>query len=168
MSGSDIHAEQESEVRIRSVEPCHIADLIYIGESVNLSPWNAESYLAELKNQDSLMLRLFSGDNKTIGFVVGRFVMAEIDRIEAEIYNIAIKENEQCKGYGQILFDAFLTRCLDRGVRTVWLEVRQSNHKAISFYKRNGFESVQKRNHFYDNPREHGWLMRLDLKTIEA
>jgi ribosomal-protein-alanine N-acetyltransferase len=45
----------------------------------------------------------------------------------------------------------------------VWLEVRESNHKAIAFYVKNGFEQVQTRPNFYENPREAALLMRLKL-----
>ena len=159
---------RDEEVRVRFVDACHISDLIRLGQSVNLSPWTADSYLSELKNPDAVMLRLVSQENKTIGFVVGRFVNSSADHIDAEIYNIAIAESEQRKGNGQRLFDEFLDSCRRRGVNNIWLEVRQSNERAIAFYKRNGFQPVQKRSHFYENPREHGWLMRLVLKTNEA
>jgi ribosomal protein S18 acetylase RimI-like enzyme len=42
--------------------------------------------------------------------------------------------------------------------------VRESNRKAIAFYEKNGFESVQTRRHFYNDPREHAILMKLTLK----
>ncbi len=151
-------------VRIREINASHIGDLIHIGESVNLSPWSAESYLAEIKNPDAVMLRLVSEGNKTVGFVIGRIVGSEGESSEAEIYNIAVKECEQRKGNGQLLFDAFAESCRVRGVTTVWLEVRESNDKAITFYKRIGFERVQRRIHFYEHPREHAWLMRLTMK----
>ena len=158
----------ESGSRLCSVDSLHIAELINIGESANLSPWSAECYFAELKNPDSIMLRIVSNENKTIGFVVGRLVPSASEGLDAEIYNIAVKENDQRKGFGQVLLDAFLERCCEKRVKTVWLEVRESNQKAICFYEKNGFEPVQKRGHFYENPREHGWLMRLDLKCIKA
>ena len=167
-TGSGINSPRDERVRVRAVDACHIADLIHLGQSVNLSPWSANSYLAELKNPDALMLRLVSDENRTVGFVVGRFVRIGDDRTDAEIYNIAVKESEQRTGKGQLLFDAFFERCKDRRVDNIWLEVRESNEKAISFYKRNGFEPTQKRSHFYDNPREHAWVMRLTLETNEA
>ncbi len=155
-------------VRVRDIEASNVAELIRIGEKEKLSPWSAECYFAELKNPDSIMLRLVSDLNRSIGFIVGRIVMSASEGLDAEIYNIAVTGNEQGKGYGQILFDAFSDRCRERAVDTIWLEVRQSNQTAISFYERNGFRAVQKRNHFYENPREHGWLMRADLKKNVA
>ena len=151
--------------RICRVDASHIAELIRIGEETNLSRWTAQSYLDEMKNPDSVMLRLAGDDNSTVGFVVGRFVSGgQIETVaDAEIYNIAIVESEQRMGFGQLLFDRFLSVCRDQQAANIWLEVSQSNTKAISFYEKNGFEPVQTRNHFYDNPREHAILMRRSL-----
>lgn len=159
-------AEQCEDSRIRPVDSSHIADLIRIGEETNLSPWSAQSYLDELKNADAVMLRAVNTENATIGFVIGRLIVAgETEpRTDAEIYNIAVVETEQRRGCGQSLFDAFTNRCIAKGAANVWLEVRESNRSAIRFYEKNGFERVQSRRHFYENPREHAILMRLSLK----
>ena len=153
-------------VRVRPVKASHIADLVLIGEETNLSRWSAQSYLEEIKNPDSLMLRLEADDNSTIGFIVGRSVVGgQIETVtDAEIYNIAVTKHEQRKGFGQLLFDAFGSQCRKREVANIWLEVRESNVNAIAFYERNGFEPVQTRQSFYENPREHAILMRLILK----
>src|SRR5688500_3014773 len=122
-----------SDPRVRPVEPAHIADLIRIGEETNLSPWSAQSYLDEIKNPDAIMLRLVADDNAVIGFVVGRLVIGgDLEkRCDAEIYNIAVVDNQQRTGCGQSLFDAFAAICARSGVANIWLEVRESNAKAI-------------------------------------
>jgi ribosomal-protein-alanine acetyltransferase len=154
------------ELRIRTVDSSHIADLIRIADETNLSAWTAQNYLDEFQMPGSIMLRLESALNVTIGFVVGRIVEGGVVAIEqqAEIYNIAIDKSEQGKGFGQMLFDAFIEKCRQYNVTSIWLEVRESNEKAIGFYKTNGFEHVQSRNNFYDNPREAALLMKLILK----
>jgi ribosomal-protein-alanine acetyltransferase len=152
--------------RIRPVEASHIGDLIRIAEETNLSHWSAQSYLDEMKNPDALIRRLVAEDNSTIGFVVGRIVAGGVieSHADAEIYNIAVTKNEQGQGRGQILFDAFRSVCMKRDAANIWLEVRESNQNAIAFYERNGFEPVQTRRSFYENPREHAILMKLVLK----
>ena len=156
----------ENSLRIRPIEASHIAVLIRIGEETRLSHWSAQSYLDEMKNPNSVMLRLVSSDNSTIGFIVGRFVIGgEIETCtDAEIYNLAVTEAEQRKGFGQFLFNGFIAKCLKKKVANIWLEVRESNEKAIAFYEKNGFSSVQTRPFFYENPREHALLMKLVLK----
>ena len=153
-------------MRIRKVEASNIADLIRIAEETNLSHWSAHSYLDEMKNADAVMLRLVTEDNSTVGFVVGRLVMGgEVEiTTDAEIYNIAVTGEAQNKGNGQLLFDAFANACREREAANIWLEVRESNKPAISFYEKNGFSRVQTRPSFYDNPREHAILMKLILK----
>ena len=157
------NAEPKSDLRIRPVEASHIADLIRIGDETHLSRWTAENYLDEMKNPSAIMLRLIDEENVTIGFVVGRTVLGgeSETQLDAEIYNIAIDTGQQGNGYGQLLFEEFLNVCRSRGVTNIWLEVRESNQKAIAFYEKNGFVTVQTRNNFYTDPREAALLMRL-------
>lgn len=149
------------------MEQSHVADLIRIGEETNLSPWSAQNYLEEIKNPNAIMLRLVSDENETIGFVVGRLVPAgDVEvRTDAEIYNIAIVADHQQRGNGRRLLEQFLECARDRGGDHVWLEVRESNKKAIHFYKKHGFEQLQSRPNFYENPREAALLMRCKLTS---
>lgn len=152
-------------MRIKKIEKSNIADLIRIAEEVNLSHWSADSYIEEMKNPASIMFRLEGEANETVGFIVGRMIEGgTLEPVtEAEIYNIAVIETAQKCGLGQMLFDNFLDVVRQNNGKSIWLEVRESNEKAIGFYRKNGFEKVQTRNHFYENPREHALLMRLVL-----
>lgn len=151
--------------RVRPSTAAHIGAMIRIAEATNLSPWSAQNYFDELKTERSIMLCLENSTCKIIGFIVGRLVpAAEENKTDAEIYNIAVHEHEQGKGKGRRLLDAFLERCQDLKVGHIWLEVRESNERAIKFYIKNGFEQVQKRPNFYQNPREHALLMCRNLK----
>lgn len=154
-----------AELRIRPVDVANIADLMRIADETNLSHWSAQSYLEEIKNPASIMLRLVDDENATQGFVVGRIIPGGMVEtvLESEIYNIAVTSSERGLGRGQYLFDTFRLECIERKAANIWLEVRESNAVAITFYERNGFERVQTRNHFYENPREHAILMKLAL-----
>jgi [ribosomal protein S18]-alanine N-acetyltransferase len=154
-----------SGVRIRPIDSSHIGDLIRIAEDTNLNRWTAAHYVDELKNDQSIMLRLESEENGTVGFIVGRIVpAADSDvAIDADIYNIGIEPGLKRRGFGQLLFDALVDVCREKLVRRIWLEVRETNFPAIRFYERNGFQSVTIRSDFYSNPRENGVVMRCDL-----
>lgn len=153
-------------LRIRPIEASHIGELIGIGDETNLSPWTAQGYLDEMKNPSSIMLRLVGEESAIVGFIVGRVIVGgDIEtRLDAEIYNIAVTEQNQRNGFGQRLFDEFVAECRNRRVEYIWLEVRESNEKAIRFYEKNGFEPVQTRPSFYTDPRESAVVMRLILK----
>lgn len=154
-----------NDVRIRPIIPRDIAELIELGEECGLSPWTAQNYLDELKNPDSLMIRLESSNNLTIGFIVGRRVPA-VDNdtdVDAEIYNIAVSPKYRNRGLGDSLLLEFLSNCVENKVRFVWLEVRESNTPAIDFYTHRGFSAISKRRSFYRDPVEDAILMRKSL-----
>lgn len=152
-------------LRIRPIEASHVGELIRIGEETKLSPWSAQGYLDEIKNPTAVMLRLVDEENLILGFIVGRIIVGgEVQaRLDAEIYNLAVIEQNQRKGLGQRLFDEFVAKCRGKGIVSIWLEVRESNLKAIKFYEKNGFKRVQTRPTFYSNPRENALVMRLIL-----
>jgi ribosomal-protein-alanine N-acetyltransferase len=156
-----------SAARIRRIETSHIADLIRIAEATNLNQWTAAHYLDELKNSQSIMLRVESDVNATLGFIVGRLVPATDSNIavDAEIYNIGVDPGRQRTGCGRALVDEFFRICRERIVRSVWLEVRENNAAAIALYKKFGFAAVTIRKDFYRDPRENGILMRCDLDS---
>ena len=160
----------DTSYRIRPIDSSHIGDLIRIAEETNLSPWTAQGYLDEMKNPNAVMLRLESDENLTVGFIVGRIVVGGMieTQTDAEIYNIAVIERIRKQGCGQSLLDAFLDECRARSAVDVWLEVRESNTAAIRFYERNGFERMQTRNHFYNDPVENALLMRKQVSDLES
>jgi len=152
------------DVRIRKVRKGDIDRIIDIERSWHhLSHWSVDSYY-RLINEDSFTSSFVAeidnenGEPQIVGFVIFH-VTAGI----SEIYNIAVAAEHQGKGNGLILLRSFLRGSKDRGAGFVWLEVRESNKKAIDFYKYNGFDKVQTRPNFYSNPRENAILMRLKL-----
>lgn len=150
--------------RIRPVEAAHIAALIELGTETGLSPWAAHDYLSEIKDKNSVVLRLETDSNRTIGFIVGRLITAaDADGVDAEIYNIAVSPRHQREGNGQLLFDAFLGHCRERTVSRIWLEVRVSNEQAIGFYVHNSFVVQHLRKGLYRAPEEDGFLMSRTL-----
>lgn len=156
-----------SSLRIKPISTRKIAELIALGEAAGLSPWTAQNYVDELKNPNSILLRLESENNSSIGFIVGRLVPA-VDNdtdIDAEIYNIAVDPSARKRGFGDRLLVEFVSKCLQSKVRHIWLEVRESNTSAIDFYRNRGFSSISKRRSFYRDPVEDAILMR---KTLMA
>ncbi len=80
---------------------------------------------------------------------------------EAELYDIAIDNNFQGKGYSKILMEYFLTLSKQKGCNTILLEVNKINNKAISLYKKFGFVVYGERKNYYgDND---AVLMKLEI-----
>ena len=144
------------------------ADIAAIEEIVNdccLAPWTSSDYLNELPRPDSLFLKATLHDSGCLGFVLARIIPAVNAETgeDAEIYNIGVAPDKQRGGIGSLLMNAFLEECRNQSVRVVWLEVRNGNSSAISFYAKHQFEVVVVRKSFYRDPVEDAIVMRSRL-----
>ena len=98
------------------------------------------------------------------GGVCGYFVaMQGVD--ELHLLNVTVAPECQSAGLGQQLLQAVQERALQRALSTLWLEVRQSNQRARSLYRRLGFAEVGLRKAYYPAhaEREDAVVMRLRL-----
>ena len=98
------------------------------------------------------------------GGVCGYFVaMQGVD--ELHLLNVTVAPENQSAGLGHQLLQVVQERALQRALSTLWLEVRQSNLRARSLYRRLGFTEVGLRKGYYpaDAQREDAVVMRLPL-----
>lgn len=84
---------------------------------------------------------------------------------ECEIYNIAVRREFWRRGIGRDLLNQVVRSAKRYSCRSLWLEVRNSNGKAISFYKKNDFSQIYKRKNFYSKPPEDAIVMKRNLQT---
>ena len=82
---------------------------------------------------------------------------------EAEIANLAVEPAARRSGAGRLLLDSALGEAAARGVRTVYLEVRESNEAARSLYASRGFDEIGRRRAYYAHPREDALVLRRRL-----
>jgi ribosomal-protein-alanine N-acetyltransferase len=68
---------------------------------------------------------------------------------EAHILNICVDPDYRSHGYGEKLLDELLFRARAASVRTIFLEVRPSNERAIALYRKKGFHQVANRPAYY-------------------
>lgn len=88
---------------------------------------------------------------RLIGFLALRVIVAAH---EAEILNIAVEARSRRKKLATALLGAAISYCVSRSVQAVFLEVRESNTPALSFYKNHGFSVSGRRPGYYRNPDE--------------
>ena len=89
-----------------------------------------------------------------LGYAVIR-VLAD----EGEIQRIAVYPNRRRQGIGRKLMDAMVAFARARGVRTMALEVRESNLGARNLYDSYGFRQEAVRKGYYHNPPEDAVIM---------
>jgi [ribosomal protein S18]-alanine N-acetyltransferase len=87
------------------------------------------------------------------GLVAG-YVVAQCAADEGEILNLGVARAHRRRGVGRALVEQVLARLADRGVRVVYLEVRESNAGARRLYEALGFGEVARRARYYRRPVE--------------
>ncbi len=93
-------------------------------------------------------------DNEVIGYIG---IFDSLD--DYNIIGIAVKENYQNQKVGTMLLNKIIDVANQNGVKTLSLEVDQTNTKAINFYKKHGFVVTNIRKKYYkDNDALIMWL----------
>lgn len=93
---------------------------------------------------------------------IGGYVVALDAADEGEILNLAVAETGRRRGLGRALVQAIVDALGARGVREVYLEVRESNAAARALYAAFGFKDVGRRKGYYRRPVEDAIVLRLD------
>ncbi|AHG86005.1 Ribosomal-protein-alanine acetyltransferase [Bibersteinia trehalosi USDA-ARS-USMARC-190] len=143
---------------IEPFQPSDLERLFAIEQAAHLVPWT-KGTLLNSQGDKYLNLKL-SEHNEIIGFAISQIILDE-----ATLFNIAIDPNYQGKGYGKRLLSELILQLKDKGVATLWLEVRESN-PARKLYDSLGFNEVDIRKNYYPTPdggRENAVVMALYL-----
>ena len=85
---------------------------------------------------------------------------------EMHLLNITVAPAHQGQGWGHMMLDALSLMSRHAGAQWLWLEVRQSNQRALQVYARYGFKQVSIRKDYYPAgrlQREHAVVMSLKL-----
>lgn len=81
---------------------------------------------------------------------------------EAHVTSIAVKKDWRGYGIGELLLMGGIEMATLRNSRVVTLEVRVSNHKAISLYEKYNFKRTGIRKGYYNDNREDAAIMTTD------
>jgi ribosomal-protein-alanine N-acetyltransferase len=99
------------------------------------------------------------------GELLGYFLaMHGVD--EMHLLNITVAPAHQGQGWGHMMLDALTLMSRHAGAQWLWLEVRQSNQRALQVYARFGFKQISIRKDYYPagrQQREHAVVMSLKL-----
>jgi len=93
-------------------------------------------------------------NGEMIGFANGSWVIDE-----GELLNIAVLEKYRRQGLAEILLKTLEDFFTEKDITVIYLEVREKNQSALSFYEKNGFIKNGFRKNYYRNPNDNGVLM---------
>lgn len=147
----------------RQLRPVAVADLdalMAIETAAYPFPWSRGNFLDSIAA--GYWLQALRLHEEWLGYFV---VMAAAD--ELHLLNLTVAPAYQRRGHGRFLLDALCAQGRSRGCEQLWLEVRQSNERALALYLRYGFRAIGKRRGYYPaeaGRREDATVMSLALR----
>jgi ribosomal-protein-alanine N-acetyltransferase len=154
-------------MRIREMTPMDADAAAFIEKETFSQPWSRQAFLDSLANPNTMFLTAEeecggSDDAPAVMGYVGMYLAGG----EGEITNVAVAQDFRRKGIGRALISELIARATERGVSRIVLEVRVSNHPAISLYEQMGFCRVGTRRGFYDFPKEDADIMIREISGL--
>ena len=141
-----------------------LSQVARIERSCFADPWSEESFRRLLVGAPAIFLiALFPPDEAIAGYVVA-FSFGE----DGEVLNVAVDPKFRGRGLAGRLLDAALIEMSARGVRTAFLEVRESNSAARALYDSRGFIEIGRRSKYYRRPVEDALVLRRSLEVAEG
>ncbi|MCH5325049.1 MAG: ribosomal protein S18-alanine N-acetyltransferase [Eubacterium sp.] len=133
------------------------ADIAVVEQQCFHDPWSVQSVLSLYENPDAIVAAEYDD-----GEICGE-LMARCAADECELYRIAVLPQHRGKGCAKRLISHLIATCKERGISSIFLEVRQSNAPATALYERSGFEPVSVRKNYYKEPVEDAVIYVLKL-----
>ena len=124
-------------------------EVLEIENECFIDPYSRESLEYEFDENPLNKIIVCKDDNKVVGFIDFMITFNS-----ATISQIAVKNEYRKNGIATKLLSE-MEKCFPNDiediVENVTLEVRESNQAAINLYKKNGYEEVVIKKHYYSN-----------------
>jgi [ribosomal protein S18]-alanine N-acetyltransferase len=147
--------------KIRRAEASDLAAILRIEQQTpSASHWSEAEYERILAAE--LLLVAVTGE-AIVGFLCAKQVAGEWT-----LENIAVAPEWQRQAIARELLTALIVQVRQSAASTVFLEVRESNLAARSFYEEHGFAKVGRRRHYYHSPEEDAVIYCLHASTASS
>lgn len=140
---------------IRIMKPEDAAQAAVIEKEVFSLPWSEKSFYDALLKEDNIYVVAQEGE-KIAGYAGVWGVFGE-----ADITNVCVAPDFRRKGIAEEMLKFLIAEGRKKKIDIFFLEVRESNHAAISLYEKLGFQRIGMRKNFYEKPVENGVVMSL-------
>jgi ribosomal-protein-alanine N-acetyltransferase len=150
-----------TEVRLEAMTPDHLNEVLKIEQHTYAHPWSRGNFADALRAGYPGQL-LMAGD-EILGYMVAMRGFEEV-----HLLNITVAPAHQGQGWGRLMLEALAIWSRGQGAQTLWLEVRQSNARAIRVYEVHGYHRVGLRRGYYPDghgKREDAVVMSLQLNA---
>jgi ribosomal-protein-alanine N-acetyltransferase len=155
-------------LQIREAVRADVAEILRIERASFSDPWTEESFATALAldRMQVLVAETPAPESRDGASGLAGYVVALVIGPEAEIADLAVAPDWRRRGIGQALLTRSIAELVAVGVKTLYLEVRESNAAARTLYETNGFRSVGRRRGYYRQPVEDALLLRREIGAI--
>lgn len=152
----------QSNLPMPQILPATIKDIPIVAAIENQlfpQPWTQKSF-EEILDQEAFWFWVAKKGQEIVGYLV-----CQVVEKEAELHNIAVANLYQRHGIAKLFLKELKRKLVERGVVELFLMVRASNITAQKLYTRFGFQKTGRRPHYYNDPKEEGWIYQLDMTS---
>jgi ribosomal-protein-alanine N-acetyltransferase len=149
---------------LRPATDADLNEIVQIERACFADPWTEESFRRLLVGHPAIFQVIGYPPNVEVAGYVIAFAVGE----DAELLNVAVEPNFRGRGLAGQMLDAVLIELGARGVRSAFLEVRESNRAARALYGSRGFTEIGRRRNYYRRPVEDALVMRRILEVAEG
>lgn len=137
---------------VHELTPEEIPGILEIEQLCFKDPWSERMIVNSMKS--GLDTWLVLKEEGAAGYCVFRIVADE-----CELLRIAVRPEYRGRGLSKKLMDQLVFYSRQKDVKSIFLEVRESNERARNLYRSYGFTEEGIRKHYYLNPCEDAVLM---------
>ena len=147
---------------LRPAKSSDISAIVRIERNSFADPWSEDSFRRILVGQAAIFQVVEAAPDQTLAGYIIAFAVGP----DAELLNVAVDPNFRGRGLAGQMLDSVLIQLGGIGVRTAFLEVRESNTAARALYASRGFKEIGRRRNYYRRPVEDALVMRRLLNAI--
>jgi tRNA threonylcarbamoyladenosine biosynthesis protein TsaB len=151
------------QVLLEFITEAHLQEVVQVEQLAYAHPWTLGNFKDALK-AGYVAQKLVMGE-RVVGYYVAMPVLDEV-----HLLNITVAPAFQGQGWARCLMQALDVCSRGQGAKCMWLEVRESNVRAMKIYKAHGFVQVGLRKDYYPagrQARESAVVMRMALNALK-
>ena len=134
-------------VTVSVLEPSHLGEVAELERLCFSEPWSEQALC--LLTEEAAIAYVLCEDGHVVAYGGMTTVLDE-----GAVTNIAVHPTARRNGYGRRVTQALLDGAREKGIQSVFLEVRESNVAARALYDSLGFRACGIRKNFYRHPVE--------------
>ncbi len=145
------------QIVIEKAAPTDGKTIYEIGTLCFSDAWREETVLHDMEGDYSCYF-IAKVDGEIAGYGCFWFIADE-----GQLVNIGVHPDYRRQGIGEAILTRGIEEARERGMRTMFLEVRVSNLGAQKMYEKFGFQNLGLRKKVYDLPMEDGYVMQREI-----